>query len=132
MPGAGGTVDAGGDDTGGGIVFQLETGNLATPTHASLQQFLSPKVVADFPKRGADPDVNGSNAVWNYHKYITTTEKETGAKPGTPGKYLLRAIYASQSSSISVASIWACFAICVFLGAGTTISTCTSTGHRQT
>ena len=56
MPGAGGTVDAGGDDTGGGIVFQPETGNLATPTHASLQRFLSPEVVADFPTRGADPE----------------------------------------------------------------------------
>jgi mannosylglycoprotein endo-beta-mannosidase len=75
----GGTVDAGGDITGGGIVFQPETGNIATPTYASMQRFLSPKVVADFPKRGADPEghVNGSNLVWNYHKYITSTEKGT-------------------------------------------------------
>eukprot|EP01046_Picozoa_sp_COSAG06_P033185 COSAG06_NODE_3368_length_5441_cov_41.285286_7_plen_540_part_00 len=89
MPGAGGTVDAGGDNTGGGIVFQPETGNMATPTYASLQRFLSPKVVHDFPKHGADPEghVNGTHPVWAYHKYITTTEKDKTKKPGTPGKY---------------------------------------------
>ena len=76
QPGAGGHVNAGGEP-GSGIVFQPETGNFATPPYASLHRFLSPDVVADFPKRGADPEghVNGSNAIWNYHKYITTTEK---------------------------------------------------------
>ena len=71
QPGAGGHVNAGGEP-GSGIIFQPETGNFATPPYASLHRFLSPDVVADFPKRGADPEghVNGSNVVWNYHKYL--------------------------------------------------------------
>ena len=83
--GAGGKVNAGGEKASG-IIFQPETGNLATPTHASLKRFLSPEVVADFPTQGADPEghQNGSNAVWNYHKYITTTEKETDPETRKP------------------------------------------------